>query len=52
MGETIKIRSQTGNTAFFGNAADDVYRESDLQFIKNARAELFFGLKVFYNSSW
>jgi len=37
---------------FFGNPADDHYRESDLQFIKNARAELFFGLKVFYNSSW
>jgi hypothetical protein len=37
---------------FFGNDADDFYRESDLQFIKNARAEIFFGLKVFYNSSW
>ena len=37
---------------FFGNDADDVYRESDLNFIKNARAELFMGLKVFYNSSW
>jgi hypothetical protein len=37
---------------FFGNEADDHYRESDLTFIKNARAELFFGLKVFYNSSW
>jgi hypothetical protein len=37
---------------FFGNDADDVYYESDLSFIKNARAELFFGLKVFYNSSW
>jgi len=37
---------------FFGNDADDIYRESDLSFIKNARAELFFGLKVFYNSSW
>jgi hypothetical protein len=37
---------------FFGNDADDHYRESDLSFIKNARAELFFGLKVFYNSSW
>ena len=37
---------------FFGNDADDHYRESDLQFIKNARAEMFFGLKVFYNSSW
>ncbi len=37
---------------FFGNEADDFYRESDLAFIKNARTELFFGLKVFYNSSW
>lgn len=37
---------------FFGDGADDHYREDDLQFIKNARAELFFGLKVFYNSSW
>ena len=37
---------------FFGNPADEHYRESDLSFIKNARAELFFGLKVFYNSSW
>lgn len=37
---------------FFGNDADEHYQESDLSFIKNARAELFFGLKVFYNSSW
>ena len=37
---------------FFGDDADDYYREADLEFIKNARAELFFGLKVFYNSSW
>jgi hypothetical protein len=37
---------------FFGNDADDHYREQDLEFIKNARAELFMGLKVFYNSSW
>jgi len=37
---------------FFGNNADDHYREQDLEFIKNARAELFMGLKVFYNSSW
>ena len=36
---------------FFGNDADEHYREQDLDFIKNARAELFFGLKVFYNSS-
>lgn len=37
---------------FFGNNADEYYREQDLGFIKNARAELFLGLKVFYNSSW
>lgn len=37
---------------FFGNPADEHYRESDLQFIKNARAEIFVGLQVFYNSSW
>lgn len=37
---------------FFGNNADEYYRESDLEFIRNARAELFVGLKVFYNSSW
>ena len=37
---------------FFGNPSDNEYRASDLQFIKEARAELFLGLKVFYNSSW
>jgi len=37
---------------FFGNDADDEYREQDLKFIRDARAELFCGLKVFYNSSW
>ena len=37
---------------FFGNDADELYYEDDLTFIKNARAELFLGLKVFYNSSW
>jgi len=37
---------------FFGDGADDYYKEQDLEFIKNARAELFLGLKVFYNSSW
>ena len=37
---------------FFGNPSDDHYREHDLQFIRQARAELFLGLKVFYNSSW
>ena len=37
---------------FFGNDSDDHYRDQDLEFIRNARAELFMGLKVFYNSSW
>ena len=37
---------------FFGNPADDIYYESDLAFVKSARAEIFLGLKVFYNSSW
>ena len=37
---------------FFGNEADDYYKEQDLEFVRKARAELFLGLKVFYNSSW
>ena len=37
---------------FFGNDADEHYQEQDLKFIREARAELFMGLKVFYNSSW
>ena len=37
---------------FFGNPSDEHYRKQDLEFIRNARAELFMGLKVFYNSSW
>lgn len=37
---------------FFGDPADDYYREDDLKFIKEARSQLFLGLKVFYNSSW
>ena len=37
---------------FFGNDSDDYYREHDLKFIREAKAEIFSGLKVFYNSSW
>jgi len=37
---------------FFGDGADDIYKTQDLEFIKNARADLFLGLRVFYNSSW
>ena len=37
---------------FFGNDSDDYYREHDLKFVREAKAEIFTGLKVFYNSSW
>jgi hypothetical protein len=37
---------------FFGKPVDNVYYEEDLKFCVNAKAELFLGLKVFYNSSW
>lgn len=37
---------------FFGSPSDDYYREQDLEFVRKARAEIFTGLKVFYNSSW
>jgi hypothetical protein len=37
---------------FFGDNSDDYYRTQDLEFIRKARAEIFTGLKVFYNSSW
>jgi hypothetical protein len=37
---------------FFGRNADDHYREDDLKFVREAKAEAFLGLKVFYNSSW
>jgi hypothetical protein len=37
---------------FFGKSADNVYYEEDLKFCSDAKAELFLGLKVFYNSSW
>lgn len=37
---------------FFGSDSDDHYREQDLVFCRSAKAELFMGLRVFYNSSW
>ena len=37
---------------FFGHNSDDEYYERDLKFIRDAKAELFLGLRVFYNSSW
>jgi hypothetical protein len=51
--QDIKEGNLPGTSGFFfGNPADDYYYNQDLEFIKNARAELFMGLKVFYNSSW
>ena len=37
---------------FFGNPSDSYYYQQDLDFVTNAKAEVFLGLKVFYNSSW
>jgi len=52
--ETNIVHSNLPNTRgfFFGDNADEYYREQDLQFIRSARAEIFTGLRVFYNSSW
>ena len=51
--EDVLNNELTGTTGFFfGNDADEFYRGKDLEFVKNARAELFMGLRVFYNSSW
>lgn len=48
--DVISIMGTTG--FFFGEASDDYYRGQDLEFCKNAKAELFLKRKVFYNSSW
>jgi hypothetical protein len=37
---------------FFGEDSNEFYYNDDLEFVKNAKAEVFMGLKVFYNSSW
>jgi len=51
--KTIKSHSLPHTTGFFfGDGADDVYYDDDLKFCVSAKAELFLGLKVFYNSSW
>lgn len=47
---TVKDIAATG--FFWGDPSDEYYRETDLAFIKEARAQLFMGLRVFYNSSW
>jgi len=51
--KAIKSRSLPKTSGFFfGDGADNVYYDDDLKFCVNAKAELFLGLKVFYNSSW
>ena len=37
---------------FFGDDSDAYYKKQDQEFIKEAKADLLCGLKVFYNSSW
>jgi hypothetical protein len=49
----IKARELPSTSGFFfGTDADEHYYKDDLKFIQEARAEMFLGLKVFYNSSW
>ena len=51
--QDIRNKNLPGTTGFFfGNDADDHYREHDLKFVREAKAEAFLGSKVFYNSSW
>ena len=49
----ITHKSLPGTTGFFfGDDSDDYYKAQDLEFVKQAKADLICGLKVFYNSSW
>jgi hypothetical protein len=51
--QDIRNKKLPGTSGFFfGSDADDEYREDDLKFVREAKAEAFLGLKVFYNSSW
>ncbi len=52
--EQVVLEGQLPSTSgfFFGDNADDYYKEQDLEFIRKAKAELFLGIPVFYNSSW
>lgn len=36
----------------FGENSDEYYKDTDLEFIRKARIEIFMGLRVFYDSSW
>ena len=37
---------------FFGEDSDTYYKKQDQEFIREAKADIICGLKVFYNSSW
>jgi hypothetical protein len=51
--QAIKNRGLPATSGFFfGNDSDDYYAAQDLQFVYDAKAEIFLGLRVFYNSSW
>jgi hypothetical protein len=51
--QTVKQKALPSTQGFFfGDDSAVYYHDKDLEFIKNARADLFLGLKVFYNSSW
>ena len=51
--KAVKSRSLPKTSGFFfGDNTDDIYYEDDLKFCVNAKAELFLGFRVFYNSSW
>jgi hypothetical protein len=51
--QVIQNRQLPSTTGFFfGDASDDHYRDQDLDFCREARAALFLGERVFYNSSW
>jgi hypothetical protein len=45
-----KLPNTTG--CFFGSNSDNHYLDQDLEFITEARTQIFLGFKVFYNSSW
>lgn len=47
-----KMASLDTEGFFFGRPSDEHYYDEDLQFCVDAKTELFFKFKVFYNSSW
>ena len=50
--ELGKLKQLDATGFFWGDPSDDYYYKQDVKFITEARAQLFLGAKVFYNSSW